>query len=629
MGDFFVKIYGAPFTFDLYKGTEQESNYFQTFDNGGNEPVKMTIHRLANGWVSYNYLRYGFVTSSGRTGSFFGMSVVFNKIYCSDFKNMYELFEGVYAAVAKESILFDIPEQGKPKYKIHTFAEAEKVMQWIEKVIGDNLRGGLANDLRPAQFPASNAEGMEARLNPKEGNPAIAEALKKYSVVSVSNLYGSGASGGGGNTVVRIVPPEVLMGLENGSRVIADETKKISDKVDAFQRDYKALKDTEKDVKGLAPRYKSLMNDIVRYKGSADDCIIKAQNWLSIKPENTARLEEVSNKLSRSRDNLDRLYQTMLIYKEDMEGKGSGNGGNGGDGGNGGNDPTQWEVFIHKYKKMLTVAGVALVVVIGLFVWQPWNSKDVNSESEIAEARAEVDKLLKQGRSELDDKKYDDAYKHFTEAFEKDSINQSKYDTAYKDQLGVLKDMIKLSYTGYHDQCLSTEINNVNINQKDTSAAIASFLENMQMIDDDFTVSPEDRKKIRDAMPKPEITTAKKPTSDAKKNTNGSSGGTATTSANPHQGVVKGLIHIKDEKGKDVSKDDLTRGKTYTFTCSNKKGDVIKDGEWYVKDDVEKSSSNGVLSWKPTVDGEYKIYYKQKNATSTEIGSITVNVKHK
>ena len=624
MGDFFVKIYGAPFTFDLYKGTEQESNYFQTFDNGGNEPVKMTIHRLANGWVSYNYLRYGFVTSSGRTGSFFGMSVVFNKIYCSDFKNMYELFEGVYAAVAKESILFDIPEQGKPKYKIHTFAEAEKVMQWIEKVIGDNLRGGLANDLRPAQFPASNAEGMEARLNPKEGNPAIAEALKKYSVVSVSNLYGSGASGGGGNTVVRIVPPEVLMGLENGSRGIADETKKISDKVDAFQRDYKALKDTEKDVKGLAPRYKSLMNDIVRYKGSADDCIIKAQNWLSIKPENTARLEEVSNKLSRSRDNLDRLYQTMLIYKEDMEGKGSGNGGNGG---NGGNDPTQWEVFIHKYKKMLTVAGVALVAVIGLFVWQPWNSKDVNSKSEIAEARAEVDKLLKKGRSELDDKEYDDAYKHFAEAYGKDTMYHNMYETAYVEH-EKLQDTIKLIYENYNERCLSTEIDNVRNNHKDTTDAIASFESEMKKIDDDFTVSSEDRKKIRDAMPRPTTEPITGTDHSSGRNTNGKSGGTARSTNLPQ--VEKGSIHIKDEQGKnaDDQKDNLTRGKTYKFTCSNKKGDVIKDGEWYVKD-VKKPSSNGVLSWKPTVDGEYKIYYKQKNATSTEIGSITVNVKHK
>ena len=489
MGDFFVKIYGAPFTFDLYKGTEQESNYFQTFDNGGTEPVKMTIHRLANGWVSYNYLRYGFVTSSGRTGSFFGMSVVFNTIYCSDFKSMYELFEGVYAAVAKESILFDIPEQGKPKYKIHTFAEAEKVMQWIEKVIGDNLRGGLANDLRSAQFPPSNAEGMEARLNPKDGNSAITEALKKYSVVSVSNLYG----GGTGPTPVPIVPPEVLMDLENGNRGIAAETKKISDKVVAFQRDYKALKDTEKDVKGLAPRYKSLINDIVRSKGSADDCIIKAQNWLSIKPENTARLEEVSNKLSRYRDNIDRLYQTMLIYKDNMGGEDSGGGG--------GDSPSPFEVFLHKYKNILMVAGVALVAVIGLFVWQPWNSIDVNRDFKIAEARAEVDILLKQGRSELDNNKYDDAYTHFAEAYRNDTMYHNMYDTAYKEHKNV-QDTIKLIYNRYHEQRLLIEIDDVKSSHKDTTDAIASLESEMQKIDLDFTVSPEDRKKIRDAMPK-------------------------------------------------------------------------------------------------------------------------------
>ena len=65
--EFVIKIYGAPYGFDLYEGSEQDLNYFQVFDNGSTEPVKMTVHRLSNNQISYNYLRYGYVTSGGRT----------------------------------------------------------------------------------------------------------------------------------------------------------------------------------------------------------------------------------------------------------------------------------------------------------------------------------------------------------------------------------------------------------------------------------------------------------------------------------------------------------------------------------------------------------------------------------
>lgn len=358
MGDYFVKIYGAPYTFDLYKGTEQELNYFQTFDNGGTEPVKMTIHRLANGWIAYNYLRYGFVTSGGRTGSFFGMSVVFNRMFCSDFTSIYDLFDGIYQALSKKAVLFDTPDQGKPKYKIRNFADAENVMQWIEGVVRQNLQDGLANDLHPAQFPQSSNSGMEMRLTPKDGNSAIVEALKKYAMVSISPLFA-----GGNDDPVRIVPPEVLMELSNNIYEISEGCKKLSDKVDAFQKDFKALKDTGKDVTQLGQRYQLLMGEISRATGRTDDSISKIQQWLAIKPVNASSLTTPGDNLSRLREKLYALSNTMSFYQDEVigqDGPGPGPGP--------GPEPWPWwKIFIDKHKKIIA-ASAALVLVIGTLV---------------------------------------------------------------------------------------------------------------------------------------------------------------------------------------------------------------------------------------------------------------------
>ena len=72
MNNVVFKIFGAPNTFDLYQGSEGEISYFQNFDNGGKENVKLTVHRMASGKVSYSYLRYNFLSSGGRSNSFFG-----------------------------------------------------------------------------------------------------------------------------------------------------------------------------------------------------------------------------------------------------------------------------------------------------------------------------------------------------------------------------------------------------------------------------------------------------------------------------------------------------------------------------------------------------------------------------
>lgn len=610
MGDYFVKIYGAPYTFDLYKGTEQELNYFQTFDNGGTEPVKMTIHRLANGWIAYNYLRYGFVTSGGRTGSFFGMSVVFNRMYCSDFTSVYDLFDGIYQALSKKAVLFDTPDQGKPKYKIRNFADAENVMQWIEGVVRQNLQDGLANDLHPAQFPQSSNGGMEKRLKPKDGNFAILEALKEYAMVSISPLYA-----GGNDDPVRIVPPEVLMELSNNIYEISEGSKKLSDKVDAFQKDFRALKDTGKDVTQLGQRYQLLMGELHRVTGRTDDSISKIQQWFAIKPAplNVSSLTTPGDKLSRLRDKLYALSNTMSIYRDEI-GPGPGPGP--------GPSPEPWpwwKIFIDKHKKSLIAASAALVLIIGaLVIFYP---KD-DDEPKVSEAEIYGETHMKLVReaiagTQTAPEKWIEAYHHCDSIVQYNDTAVAKYS-----RLKDVRDTIDTCQNNYYNYRLAYAT------PEHYTAKDQAIRETEQAIQSIGLagLSKEDKDKIAENFHVNNVNVATGTnTGRTKNNTNT---GSAATSKSVSGGasvanttsVEQGIIHIKDSDGKEVKPNELYRGKTYKFTCTKNNGD------WYVG--TEKKSSQGEFSFRQNTAKSYKIYYKSKSDPNKEIASIKVTVNN-
>ena len=98
-------IYGVPEGFDLYGGTPDDIGYFQLYYDSSRENAKLTIHRRHNGQVVYSFLCYNLISGGGRAGAFFGMSAVFNGIYCTDTNNLYKLFEGTYKTILQQGIL--------------------------------------------------------------------------------------------------------------------------------------------------------------------------------------------------------------------------------------------------------------------------------------------------------------------------------------------------------------------------------------------------------------------------------------------------------------------------------------------------------------------------------------------
>ena len=441
--EFVIKIYGAPYGFDLYEGSEQDLNYFQVFDNGSTEHVKMTVHRLSNNQISYNYLRYGYVTSGGRTGSFFGMSVVFSKSYCADFMRMYQLFEAVYGTILKNGILLEefTSGQWQGKYKIGKFSEAEDEVRRIYGVLGQNIQGTLANDIRPMSFPPSASGDRELRLSSNTSNDVVFNAVRKYTVVSISPAYNIGQGGG---SEVQTVPLEVLIKLPSVKNKILSESTDWSNRVNAFQTEFRAYKDTNRDVRPLAPQYKTIMEGLDGLVLRIDNLLNNVQKWQQIEPSRPL-FEGVRQEVTTSKDHINSLLGSLRLYEDTFK-KGGESGGQGGSGsetgGSSGDGPSPFELFVHKHKNMLIAAGVALLLIIGSVVTfniikggnsseQQQHGPGQEEPSEPKEPRGQtvsinVDSLVNSGMAKYDENKYTEAYSDFKSAGRDDLMNDCR-----------------------------------------------------------------------------------------------------------------------------------------------------------------------------------------------------------
>lgn len=488
--EFVIRIYGAPYGFELYEGSEQELNYFQVFDNGSLEPVKMTVHRLNNNQISYNYLRYGYVTSGGRTGSFFGMSVVFNKSYCSEFTRMYQLFEAVYGTIVNNAILFEelTTGQWQARYKIGKFSEAEDEVRRIKGVLAQNIQGTLASSIRSIDFSSSVSRDKELRLSANVGNELVSNAIKKYSIVTISPAYGSN----GGDEVERI-PVEELVKFPIEKNAILIKATEWSNKVSAFLINLRAHQDNKRDVSPLFPQYKSMMSELDGFAVKMETFLSKIQRCHNIEPSHSYFREEVQKEVATAKDNVNTLLGSLRLYKDSFE---KGDGPKGGDGGTDKSDgPSAFEKFIHKNQKLLIMVGVVLCLIVGgVTIYNisrndnptdptdPIDTTGVAQEPEQPDT-LDTDSLTQKGLDNFNAGKYGEAYKDYLAAGKTDAASECK------------------------DQCMKEAKN-----KQSKDAGIKYFKD--EMAKGDYTMVDQDRAEIEKAYSlkaSGEATSAKKP----------------------------------------------------------------------------------------------------------------------
>lgn len=460
--EFGIKIYGAPYGFDLFDGTEQELNYFQLFDNGSTEPVKMTIHRLNNNQITYNYLRYGYVTSGGRTGSFFGMSVVFQKAYCADFTRMYQLFDAVYGTIVKNAILLENLPQGQwqAKYKIQKFAEATNEIERIKGVLGQNIQGTLAKDIKPIEFPSTTSGDREFHLSDNTDNIKIFNTLSKFSIVTISPVYNNSGSG-----EVETVSLAVLMKLPKEKRELISKANDWTNKVNSFQTKFLALKNTDGDVRQLSSQYESIMTGLDGFILKMEKVLTDIHKWRKIEPSRPL-LIECQNDITASKENLASLYSSMRLYNNVFTSGSSSSGSKSGSGSSGtdsGSDkkPSPFALFLHKHKtKIIAASSVIVLVIVALVLFYPKDSEQKNTpnptevfgEQHMTLARQAIEDALNNPQKWVEAYQHCDSIIKYNDTIECDNDKYSR--------LTNTKNTLKICQDEYHSYVLSYALSN-------------------------------------------------------------------------------------------------------------------------------------------------------------------------
>jgi len=187
--DFRSYIYGVPEGFDLYEGNTDDLSYFQRYYDGSREHSKLTIHRRGNGQVVYSFLCYNLLSGSGRGGSFLGISVSFGGFYCIDTLKFIRFLNGLYDNILQEGVLIK-SNGGQIVFSVEALKNASTEINRILGILQKNLHTVFVNDFKEIDNSFKQIINKECFLNPVEDdNEAIINALKEYSMISISSEY--------------------------------------------------------------------------------------------------------------------------------------------------------------------------------------------------------------------------------------------------------------------------------------------------------------------------------------------------------------------------------------------------------------------------------------------------------
>lgn len=151
-------IFGVPNGFDSSKCGEDTLNFLQTFYVPHTPGFQFKVIRRHNNDVHYVFLVYEnsgkvFADVNGRSGSFFGISLVLHNQYLSDANKVEKLMRITYDRYVKNQIIkedtngvrkFIIPSLNSPDDRVVNY-----VAKGFTQIIQQNPELNLAGDIKP------------------------------------------------------------------------------------------------------------------------------------------------------------------------------------------------------------------------------------------------------------------------------------------------------------------------------------------------------------------------------------------------------------------------------------------------------------------------------------------------
>jgi hypothetical protein len=428
-------IYGVPDGFDLYGGKLSDIAYFQTYYDGSKEKSKLTIHRRTNnGQVVYSYLRYNLVSAAGRSGAFFGISAMFNGIYCTDVKTLFVLFERVYDTILQEGVLLK-NTNNYTAFSVKALKDAQNEINRVVNVLQTNLVNAFAKDFKPldTSFKATN-QNLLRKLDVNKGNEAILAMSRNYPMLSVSPEYKVDEG------EIKVISLEQL---QHFGKIVAN----LKPETGASQKEWSDINtllgvrnslesraQQQKTEKDIVFKYRRLTNNITSVFQKYNNEQNNIRQFLQAQKEHPVLLEYY-RKLDNSKDILVKLRESMQLIAPVIDQFDPSTGHDhpdtnpSGGGGTKSETPHAWgEKFWHQYSTKL-IAGFVVLLGIGVLLYFLYPKKDNSEKSLIAKTD---DTVQFQTKNEGNNLSGNENYKADTGTIRKSQNDESEKNTATK-----------------------------------------------------------------------------------------------------------------------------------------------------------------------------------------------------
>lgn len=191
-------IHGVPYGSQSW-GDISDSEYLKSFYNSvsaSNVPTQMIVDIRYSGNIVCSYYHYLLLNNvddfESRPGSYFGMTVCFEGVYCSDFVELYKLLDACFKKVALNTVLINSGE--RYKYALSDFDSTNNIaaLKRVDGVIRKNIPLFEHNMVAfPENFTPKHREDswIEKWSIDDVGNKTFVNILLRDSMASISPFY--------------------------------------------------------------------------------------------------------------------------------------------------------------------------------------------------------------------------------------------------------------------------------------------------------------------------------------------------------------------------------------------------------------------------------------------------------
>lgn len=296
-----VKLYthGVPSGQSVWGIDKDDSHYIESFyGRKSNEPIEMfvEVQQFSNAqYCYYTYIRKGNVVgNSGRTGSYFALTVRINYCY-ADIKNIYNMLDAAFNKFIVGQHIVDITGN-TIKYKITDFAEADSILNALEKEIIHYLEQFSSNPdfISLVGFKANGSNGMEF-VNLLECDENLVVKLKNGVSLSISCLHCTKREA----KIIKEKEEKIAEVNRNASQQIMDIKQKAQKDIDAANKEKKQSIETIRNQYKNADLRISSLQEINENLTSRIKNLEESEKRLKKEIENTKNNREDYSKIKK------------------------------------------------------------------------------------------------------------------------------------------------------------------------------------------------------------------------------------------------------------------------------------------------------------------------------------------